>query len=322
MSPASPRAACCPGEDAVWLEEPRRRLETIGFEARELVVQAALELGGTFVPTASRMAEELVAAAPFRESGYVQLMRVRAAEGNLAEALRVFDRLRTVLREELGVAPGPRAQAELERLLRGAGDTEPLPPAPSGRVLFATRSSGSFVGREAELELLREHYARAAAGRGQIVLVEGEPGIGKTRLALQAMADCVTRGAVGLYGRCDAESVLPYQPFVEALRHAASQLPPDRLREWSEQHGAELGRVIPELAASGTGGQAPRSAGGDETERYRLFEAVAQAIVSVARSQPVVLVLDDLHWAGRPTLLLLRQLARSTENAPLLVHAT
>ncbi len=306
------------GLDADWLDEPRRRLETMALEARELIVHAGLACGGARLATAARSAAELVERAPFRESGYVLLMRVREAEGNVAEALRVYDQLRGVLREELGVAPGPRAQAELERLLRNDGP-EPAEAAPvAERPFFATRSNSAFVGRRQELERLWSVYSRAAAGGGQVVLVEGEPGIGKTRLAIQAMARCEAAGALVLYGRCDPESLVPYQPFLEALRHAAARMPEDRLRAWSQLHGRELARVIPELG----GGDRPAPAGDEDTARYRLFEAVAQAIIDIARSQPVVLVLDDLHWADRPTLMLLRQLARSAEDAPLLVLAT
>jgi DNA-binding SARP family transcriptional activator/RecA/RadA recombinase len=315
------------GLEAPWLEEPRRRLGDLRLEAREVIAEAGLALGRGHLGAAARAASELVAAAPFRERGYVLLMRVRAAEGNVAEALRVFDRLRTVLREELGVAPGPQAQAELQSLLvagdaPAAPEPEPPPvavaePAPApARRFFATRSDAGFVGRREELGRLHSQFARTETGRGRVVLVEGEPGIGKTRLALKAIADCEARGGLGLYGRCDADSVLPYQPFVEALRHARDRLPAARWQAWAERHGAGLARVLPELAGPAAGSQA---GGGEELERYRLFEAVSDALVAITEWQPVVLVLDDVHWADRPTLLLMRQLARAAEHAPLLV---
>jgi DNA-binding SARP family transcriptional activator len=314
------------GLEAPWLEEPRRRLEDLRLEAREVMAEAGLALGRGHLPTAARAAEELVVMAPFRERGSVLLMQVREAEGNAAEALRVFDRLRTVLREELGAAPGPQAQALLGALLSpeappadpapdaGAVPAPATPPPPARARFFATRSDAGFVGRRAELDRLQGQFGRAAGGRGRVVLVEGEPGIGKTRLALKAIADWEARGGLGLYGRCDADSVLPYQPFVEALRHARDRLPPERWRAWSDRHGASLARVLPELA-----GPAAERPGGEDLERYRLFEAVSDAVVGIARWQPVVLVLDDVHWADRPTLLLLRQLARAAEHAPLLV---
>jgi DNA-binding SARP family transcriptional activator len=320
---AAADAGLLPGYEAAWLEDPRRRLEEHGLQARELRGDAGLALGGAELAHAERAAQELVERAPFRESGYLLLMRVREAQGNLVEALRVHERLRTLLRDELGVAPGPQVQAEFERLLKAeqAGPAAPPPPPQrppepardhGGGEFFATRSGARFVGRRSELERLRTHFGSAAAGRRQLVLLEGEPGIGKTRLALQFMAACEAEGAVALYGRCDAETLVPYQPFVEALRRYAARVEPDRLAPWS----AELGRVLPELTA---GGPAPGPA--EATERYRLFDAASEVLTEIARAQPVVLVLDDLHWADKPTLLMMRQLVRTADESPVLVVA-
>ena len=329
-------AGLLPGYEAPWLEDPRRRLEELGLQARELRGDAGLAMGGAELAHAERAAQELVELAPFRESGYLLLMRVREAQGNLVEALRVHERLRTLLRDELGVAPGPQVQAEFERLLK-AERAEPAPPAPappaappqpaaapppavpvavSGRAFFATRSGAAFVGRRRELERLREFLARALEGERQLVLLEGEPGIGKTRLALQFTEACEADGALTLYGRCDAETLVPYQPFVEALRGYLARAP-EQAAAWSAQYGAELSRVIPEVAAEGE-----TQGGPEEEERYRLFDAVSEVLNDIARRQPVVLVLDDLHWADKPTLLMLRQLVRAAGESPLLIVAT
>ena len=316
-------AGLLPGYEAPWLEEPRRRLEELGLQARELRADAGLAVGGAELAHAERAAQELVELAPFRESGYLLLMRVREAQGNLVEALRVHERLRTLLRDELGVAPGPQVQAEFERLLN-AERAEPAPPpaapppAPqldAAPAFFATRSGAAFVGRRSELERLRGYLERAIEGSRQLVLLEGEPGIGKTRLALQFMEACEAGDALALYGRCDAETLVPYQPFVEALRGYLARAP-EQVAHWSTQYGAELGRVIPEVAATG------EPAGGEDEERYRLFEAVSEVLNDIARSRPVVLVLDDLHWADKPTLLMLRQLVRAAGESPLLIVAT
>jgi DNA-binding SARP family transcriptional activator/tetratricopeptide (TPR) repeat protein len=316
-------AGLLPGYEAPWLEDPRRRLEELGLQARELHADAGLALGGAELAQAERAAQELVERAAFRESGYLLLMRVREAQGNLVEALRVHERLRTLLRDELGVAPGPQVQAEFERLLKAeqaqVAAPPPPPPAPpraaedGGQDFFATRAGAPFVGRHGELESLQSYFDRAAQGRRQLVLLEGEPGIGKTRLALQFMASCEDAGAVALYGRCDAETLIPYQPFVEALRRWVARTGADRLAPWS----VELGRVIPEL--TGAEGPPPPLEG---AERYRLFDAASEVLTDIARSQPVVLVLDDLHWADRPTLLMLRQLVRAPDDAPVLIVAS
>src|SRR3954447_14854963 len=314
-------AGLLPGYEAGWLEESRRRLEELGLQARELHGDAGLALGGSELAQAERAAQELVEKAPFRESGYLLLMRVREAQGNVVEALRVHERLRTLLRDELGVAPGPQVQAEFERLLKAeqADAAAPAVAPPPQRVadqsvqeFFATRAGAPFVGRRSELERLQSYFARTAEGRRLLVLLEGEPGIGKTRLALQFMAACEAAGAVALYGRCDAETLIPYQPFVEALRRYVARTEPDRLAPWS----AELGRVIPEL--TGAGAPAPL----DGAERYRLFDAASEVLTDIARAQPVVLVLDDLHWADKPTLLMMRQLVRASDDAPVMIVAS
>ncbi len=324
---AAADAGLLPGYEASWLEDPRRRLDEHGLQARELRGDAGLALGGADLAHAERAATELVEGAPYRESGHLLLMRVREAQGNVVEALRVHERLRTLLRDELGVAPGPQVQAEFERLLKAEQAQQAAPPPPArpaapapppppvrddGGQFFATRSGARFVGRRAELERLQLFFERAAEGRRQLVLLEGEPGIGKTRLAVQFMQACEAEGAIALYGRCDSESHVPYQPFVEALRRYVARTSADRLAPWS----AELSRVVPELVAEG---EAPAP---EPTERYRLFDAAAEVLTDMARAQPVVLVLDDLHWADKPTLLMLRQLVRAAEESPITIVAS
>ena len=127
---AAADAGLLPGYEAGWLDEPRRRLEEHGLQARELRGDAGLALGGAELAHAERAAQEIVERAEFRESGYLLLMRVREAQGNLVEALRVHERLRTLLRDELGVAPGPQVQAEFERLLKAEQSQADAPPPP------------------------------------------------------------------------------------------------------------------------------------------------------------------------------------------------
>jgi DNA-binding SARP family transcriptional activator/tetratricopeptide (TPR) repeat protein len=319
-------AGLLPGYEAPWLEDPRRRLEDLGLQAQELRGDAGLAVGGAELAPAERAAQVLVERAPFRESGYLLLMRVREAQGNVVEALRVHEKLRTLLRDELGVAPGPQVQAEFERLLKAESAAPAPPPAPAptpareprpastaddAHAFFATRSGAPFVGRRDELGRLHHYFELAAEGHRQLVLLEGEPGIGKTRLALQFMAECEAAGALALYGRCDAETLTPYQPFVEVLRRYVARSSPDRLAPWK----AELGRVVPELASGDT--RPPEAA-----ERYRLFDAASEVLAELARAQPVVLVLDDLHWADTPTLLMLRQIVRSADASPVLIVAS
>jgi DNA-binding SARP family transcriptional activator len=303
------------GESAPWLEEWRRELTELGLRARECIAGAALQCAGPELPVAVNRAREVVRAEPFRESGHALLMRALAAQGDVAEALRIYEVLRRRLREELGAAPGTRLRALHDELLGVAPvDIRGPPLLP----VATARTRAGFVGRAAELAVLRRAFAAAAVDGTQLLVLEGEPGIGKTRLALRfAQEAAERRGANVLYGRCDAETLMPYQPFVEALRRHVAASPVARLRAQIPVHVAELARVLPELAEPGTAAAETRD--GEPGARSRLFEAIAALLADAAAARPVLLVLDDLHWADWGTLLMLRQVIRLTSELPLLV---
>lgn len=178
---------------------------------------------------------------------------------------------------------------------------------------------GPFVGRGAELEKLLSTWQTASRGGACAVLIAGEPGVGKTRLAGEWSQRAYGQGAVVLYGRCDEDLGAPYQPFAEGLRSLVPSLGAKRLREL---RGVEallalvpgLGDVVPDLANP--------SRFDPDTERYALFDAVVALLEIASRTAPVVLVLDDLHWAAKSTLLLLRHVLRFGERARLQVIGT
>jgi DNA-binding SARP family transcriptional activator/Mrp family chromosome partitioning ATPase len=174
-----------------------------------------------------------------------------------------------------------------------------------------------FVGRDAELERLRERWRQVCGGERAAVVIGGEAGIGKTRLATELARAVHEQGALVLYGRCDEGLAVPYQPFVEALRPYARAAGLDRLRAELGNLAPELGRLLPELVGLG----APISAD-PESERFALFEAVTALIEAATRERRVLLVLDDLHWATTPTLLLLRHLIRSERPLGALLVST
>ncbi len=179
----------------------------------------------------------------------------------------------------------------------------------------------SFVGRADEVEVLIQAWKRAEQGARQVVFIGGEPGVGKTRLATSTALKAHAEGATVLLGTSDEDLAVPYQPFVEALRHYIAACPPDQLAGWLGDRPTELSRLVPELSQRLPGLAAPQ-AGDPETERYLLFEAVAGWLAAAASACPVVLILDDLHWATKTTLLMLKHILRSAVAMPLLVIGT
>jgi DNA-binding SARP family transcriptional activator len=314
-----------PDAEGGWAAEQRRELETIRLRALETLAEAGLRQGGRELGAAEQAARAAIAAAPFRESAHRLLMEIHEAAGNPAEALRAFEELRSLLREELGTTPGPAAMTVFERVLRGepppvhralraapaaAGPWEASPwPAP----LAAAVDRHALVGRSVELAYLDRCWREANEGQRALVLLTGDAGIGKTRTAAELAAHAQGEGAVVLYGRFDEETLTPYQPVVEMLRGWSAGAPLDSLRERLGPRAAELSILLPEFGPPPADHMAPGAISGPEADaqRYRFFDAVAALIGEVGADGPVMLVFDDLHWADRPTLQLLRHLVRS-----------
>jgi tetratricopeptide (TPR) repeat protein len=196
----------------------------------------------------------------------------------------------------------------------------PLPPSP---FISTLPDAAAFVGRDSEIEQMTRAWDQACAGRRRLLLLAGEPGIGKTRLAMEFARHCAARQATVLAGRSDEEALVPYQPFAEALTWYARVCPERELRAILNgiDDRAELGRIvleltrrIPELRTL------PKS--GAEGERHRLFDAIDALFAAASSVHPIVLVLDDVHWADQPTLLLLKHLMRSMRTAALCIVVT
>ena len=178
-----------------------------------------------------------------------------------------------------------------------------------------------FVGRVAELEKLRSLIPQAAGEGRRVALLTGEPGAGKSRLAREFAGQAAIDGALVLYGGCDAVVQTPYGPFVEGLDRLVRVTEAEELRAAIGPGGGELTRLLPDLPA--LVGELPEPVAADpDTERHRLHTAVAELLDNVGRARPIVLVLEDGHWADAPTLLLLRHLTRSAWNARLLLVVT
>ncbi len=198
----------------------------------------------------------------------------------------------------------------------------PLPPDDPAVPFPHALSScdDAFVGRVEERARLRFALEQASVSP-VLAFVSGEPGIGKTALGAVMAREALASGWSVLYGRCDEDLRLPYQPFVEALSHLVTHAPSDVLADHVAEFGGELVRLAPTLARRVADCPAP-SITEPDAERYLTFGAVAGLLNSAARWSPLMLILDDLHWADKATLLLLRFLAEHLEAVPTFVVGT
>jgi len=198
---------------------------------------------------------------------------------------------------------------------------EPDRGVPLQRHLTERSGASTFVGRGEELDAIRDALKRSAVERSQqLVLVGGEPGIGKTTLATVFARRAHADGAVVLYGRCDEDLGIPYQPWAEALGHLIDHAPPGMLDEVLTAHGADLAHLGPALSPIGKGGGG--GSADPETGRYLLFGAIVRILGATGVDHPVAVVLDDLQWADAPTLQVLRHLMTSDQRFPIVVVGT
>ncbi|MDX6679266.1 MAG: hypothetical protein QOE31_3318, partial [Solirubrobacteraceae bacterium] len=279
--------------------------------------------------------QRLITTAPASEPLAGQLMLALYRCGRQREALEVYTRTRTLLSLDLGLEPGPALKALQHDILEHASSLdlksqagvrvasrrgESKRPFPMPSVLAAS-TAGTFVGRAADIGALTSVYADVADGTRRVAMVCGEPGIGKTRLAAEFARQAHDEGAIVLYGRCDEEALHALQPFVEALRHYVCNCPPQGLAQRLGHASGELRRILPELPDRFPALAQPLP-GDPEGSRSRLFEAVAGLLCDAALETPLVVVLDDLHWADKATLLLLKYLVRHPCDGQLMVLAT
>lgn len=176
-----------------------------------------------------------------------------------------------------------------------------------------------FVGRQRELEGLRAKLAATGGGHGSLVLVVGEAGVGKTSMVQQLVETARAGGVTVLWGACfEGEWRPSYAPWVEALGQLVTTLDSAQLHRHLGAGAPPLAQLIPHIRAQ-LPAIPPAALLSPNEERYRLYEAIAQFLLSVASEQPVVLVLDDLHWADRDSLELFRYVARFTSRCRLLL---
>jgi len=196
---------------------------------------------------------------------------------------------------------------------------------PSGRwplpALLRSVPPVKYVGRVEERAGLEEAVKLARSGQRQVVLLSGEPGIGKTRLASYAAYDAHAEGFAVVWGACTEELAVPYEPWIGVCSQLVESAPVELLQRHVERHKGELARLARNLDGRVVTLPEPQSSD-PETERYLLFNAVAGLLAEVAEAVPLCVVLDDLHWADAQSLALLKHLLRSTEQGALQVIVT
>lgn len=299
------------GIDDEWALAARDAHEGQLAEAHEQLAQRA-EQGGRHAEAVAHTRAAL-ALDPLAEETARRLMRRLAAAGDRSAAIAAYEGLAERLRGALGIPPSAATRALAQDIRRGAQAAPPPaelpPPAALSRV-----DETPFVGREREMERLHATWADVTMhSTRRLVLVAGEPGIGKTHLMLQFARERQPDAGAVLLGRCSEEPLSAYEPFAEVLRHCAEALGSGFLAERAGQGGRELDRLL---------GQAQAEPEGDAGARHRLFDAVDAALCAVAGERPLLLLLDDLHCADHPTMLLLSALLHSARRVPLLVVAT
>jgi DNA-binding SARP family transcriptional activator/tetratricopeptide (TPR) repeat protein len=307
-----------------WLVAQRERLREMALGALAQLLAHQTKTAAT--ERAIQTAVRLLGLDPLQEAVHRTLMRLYARQGRRGAALKQYQVCVGVLQRELGTAPEAETKTLYQALLRRQAEVVKASDAqgndrsrPAQTVGLAPpdlpAAETPLFGRQAELGRLRQRLDEAIRGNGHIATVAGEAGIGKTRLASGLAADALARGCRVLIGYShESDSILPFGPWVDACRNGQISTDEEILGALHPTRRAELARLLPE---AGIAGLPPAS-----DSALLLFESVAQLIEQVAARQPLVLVLEDLHWADEMSLRLLAFVSRRIPAWPALLITT
>lgn len=266
---------------------------------------------------------------PLHEPAHRQLMLLYAWTNRRAAALRQYRECVRILDQELGVPPLEETTRLYQAIQEHQAPPPPGEPVKAGALITAPpppRAPAAqlpLIGRSTEWGALLDAYG-AIAVDGRLMVLEGEGGIGKTRLAEEFLSWVQTRGAVTLAARCyEGETDLAYGPFVEALRAALER--PDRSERLAQMPAyrlAEVARLLPELADTRPGLPSISPIDGPDAQR-RFFEGLSQVLLELGQGpSPGVLFFDDVHWADEASLDFLTYLVRRLRGHPLCLLVT
>jgi DNA-binding SARP family transcriptional activator len=300
-----------------WLVAERARLHELAAESLAKLLSRQMRQQET--EAAIRTALRLLAIDTSQEAVHRTLMRLYMRVGRRGAALRQYQECARTLERELDTEPEEQTRRLYREILQtgsgGAGSAEA--PAPDGLAATAAVAfEARLIGREAELAWLTRARADAGRGRGHVAIVAGEAGIGKTRLVTEIVAPAGDGSMTVIVGRAwETGQVLPFGPWIEAFRAAglvSGPAAPELPAIWRR----ELARLFPELGRTSS-----RLADGAE-EHLRVFEAVVQLIARAAAQRPLLIVLEDLHWADAMSARLLSFVGRRLAEHPVLLVVT
>jgi DNA-binding SARP family transcriptional activator len=299
-----------PTQDGEWVAMVRDRAEETCLGALEIASSAATALG--YYEHALATADEAARRAPHRESAHRCRMAAHGRAGNRAEALRAYSRLRRILAEELGVDPSEETENAYIELLSVPSTAN----GAHGNVTHRGSAGNSpFVGRDTEVSELLNQWQQLSTTGLRLSIIDGPSGIGKTRLVTEVAGEIRKTGGSVLLGRCDRNSIVAFQPIIEALQGYVTSTPADLQPDVAGRVRSIVESAIHDLDISNEVIASPDNPGS------RLL-AIGDFIFELVRNTPTMIILDDVDVAHSATVEALRHIMIRCEDQPLWVVAT
>ena len=301
---------------------------TVAYMSPEQAVGRQVDARGDLYSVGAMMYEMVTGRPPFLGEDIVSVVSQHINTAPVAPSWHRPDlprSLDSLIMRLLAKTPEERPESATATLaaLRSVSASPGAAIEPAGEANPLDRLAGGiFVGREKELDELRGLFDDTLSGRGRTVMLVGEPGVGKTRTTEEIVTYARLRNAQILRGRCyESESVPAYWPWVQTVRSYVQERDPQTIMSEMGSAAAEIAQVVSEVRERLPGLPAAASGSADQA-RFRFFDGVTQFLKNASKAQPIVIVVDDLHWADKSSLLLLQFIARETRSSRLLIVGT